>query len=124
MKKIINNILIVMFWIFVMIWSTVAITVQVPTPSGQDDIIITWSPEVKSNESTIFDIIQIVNDYLWFSVALVAMVVLVVGWIKLMSSGGNKDAMSSANKMIIWAIIAIFVAIISYALVKLIVNLF
>lgn len=100
------------------------ITMQVPTPSGQDDIVITWPTQVESNESTIFDIIQIVNDYLWFTIAWVAMVVLIYGWIKVITAGGNKEAVSVANKMIVSTMIAIFVAILSYALVKLVVNLF
>ncbi len=100
------------------------ITLQIPTPSGQDDIVVTWPTQVESNESTIFDIIQIVNDYLWFAIAWVAMVVLIYWWIKLITAGGNKDAVSTANKMIVSAMIAIFVAILSYAIVKLVVNLF
>jgi hypothetical protein len=114
-----------MAWLVGINLSTIfAITLQVPTPSGQEDIVMTGPTQVESNESTIFDIIQIVNDYLRFSVALVAMVLLIYGWIKLITAGGNKESVSSANKIIVSAIIAIFVAIVSYALVKLVVNLF
>lgn len=95
-----------------------------PTPSGQEDIIVPGPTQIESNEKTIFDIIQIINDYLWFAIALMAMVVLVFGGIKLITAGDNKDAVSTANKMIISAMIAIFVAILSYAIVKLVVNLF
>jgi hypothetical protein len=100
------------------------ITLQVPTPSGQEDIVVTWPTQIESDETTIFDIIQIVNDYLWFSVAGVAMIVLVYGWIKLITGQWNKEVVSSANKMIVSSMIAIFVSIISYALIKLVVNLF
>ena len=101
-----------------------AITVQVPTPSGQADIVVTGPTQVESNESTIFDVIQIINDYLWFSIAWVAMVVLIIGWLKLITWQWNKETVWTANKMIVSAMIAIFVAILSYALVKLLVNLF
>jgi hypothetical protein len=100
------------------------ITLQVPTPSGQEDIVVTWPTQVESDETTIFDIIQIVNDYLWFAIAGVAMIVLVYGWIKLITGQWNKDVVSSANKMVISSMIAIFVAILSYAIIKLVVNLF
>jgi hypothetical protein len=56
-----------------------AITLQVPTPSGQDDIVVTGPTQVESNESTIFDVIQIINDYLRFSIAGVAMILLIYG---------------------------------------------
>ncbi|MCK9466814.1 MAG: hypothetical protein M0P94_00650 [Candidatus Absconditabacterales bacterium] len=100
------------------------ITLQTPNPHGQEDINVSGFTQIESDETTVFDIIQIINDYLWFAIAGVAMVVLVYGGIKLMTAGGNKDAMSTANKMIIGAIIAIFVAILSYAIIKLVVNLF
>lgn len=100
------------------------ITLQVPTPSGQDDIVVTWPTQVESNESTIFDIIQIVNDYLRFAIAWIAMVVLIYWWIKLITSDRNKEEVSKVNKMIVSAMIAIFAAIISYAIVKLVVNIF
>lgn len=99
-------------------------TVQVPTPSGQDDIVVTWPTQLQSDESTIFDIIQIVNDYLWFAIAGVAMVVLIAAWIKLILAEGEKEKVSSANRMVISSIIAIFVAMLSYAIIKLVVNLF
>ena len=103
--------------------SIFALSVQVPTPSGQDDIIVAEST-IESDESTIFDIIQIVNDYLWFAIAGMAMVVLVVSWLKLILAEWNKEETSKSNKMIVSAIIAIFVAMLSYAIIKLIVNLF
>jgi hypothetical protein len=54
-----------------------SLSVQIPTPSGQEDIIVAEST-VESDESTLFDVIQIINDYLWFAIAGMAMVVLVV----------------------------------------------
>jgi hypothetical protein len=114
-----------MAWLVGINLSTIfAITLQVPTPSGQDDIVVTGPTQVESNESTIFDVIQIINDYLRFSIAGVAMILLIYGWIKLITGEWNKESVSSANKMIISSIIAILVAIVSYALVKLVVNLF
>jgi len=101
-----------------------AITLQVPTPSGQEDIVVTWPTQVESNESTIFDIIQIINDYLWFSIAGIAMVVLISAWIKLILAEWDKEKVSSANRMVISSIIAIFVAMVSYAIIKLVINLF
>ena len=100
-----------------------ALSVQIPTPSGQDDIIVAEST-IESDESTIFDIIQIVNDYLWFAIACVAMVLIVISGLKLILADWNKEETTKANRMIVSAIIAIFAAMLSYAVIKLVVNLF
>lgn len=124
MRKYIKKI-ILWSWVLALILSgAFAVSVQVPTPSGQDDIVVTGPTQVESDESTIFDIIQIVNDYLWFSIAGIAMVLLISAWIKLIMAGGDKEKTSSANRMVMGSIIAIFAAMISYAIIKLIVNLF
>lgn len=96
---------------------------QIPNSHFQKDINISTT-RLESDETTVFDIIQIVNDYLWFAIAWIAMVVLVVGWIKLITAGWQKETLSTANKMIVSAFIAIFVSIVSYTIIKLIVNLF
>jgi len=100
------------------------VTLQTPNPHWQSDINVSWFTQIESDETTIFDIIQIINDYLWFTIAWVAMVVLVYWWIKLITAGWKKETVSSANKMIFSAAIAIFVSILSYAIIKLVVNLF
>lgn len=124
MKKILWKIVLWLGLLGLNLTSVFAVTVQVPTPSGQDDIVVTWPTQVESDESTIFDIIQIVNDYLWFAIAGVAMVVIIAAGIKLLIAEWEKDKVSSANRMIISSMIAIFVAMVSYALIKLAVNLF
>jgi len=54
----------------------------------------------------------------------VAMVLLVVAGLKLITASGDKEQMTKANNMVIGSMIAIFVSILSYAIVKLVVNLF
>jgi hypothetical protein len=53
-----------------------------------------------------------------------AMVVLVVAWIKLILAEGDKEEVTKANRMVISSMIAIFASMLSYAIIKLIVNLF
>ena len=113
-------------WISLLIWSFASVfslSVQIPVPHGQEDIIVAEST-VESDESTLFDIIQIINDYLWFSIAGMAMVVLIASGIKLIMAEWNKEEITKANRMIVSAIIAIFLAMLSYAIIKLVVNLF
>lgn len=124
MKKHIKNILVLwLFWVVNLVY-TFWIVVQIPTPSGQEDIVVTWPTQVESNESTIFDVIQIINDYLWFAIAGVAMLVVVYAWFNLITAHGDKDKTSSATRMVISAMIAIIVSMLSYAIIKLVVNLF
>ena len=103
--------------------SVFSLSVQIPVPHWQEDIIVAEST-VESDESTLFDIIQIVNDYLWFSIAGAAMIVLITAGIKLIMAEWNKEDITKANRMIVSAIIAIFAAMLSYAIIKLVVNLF
>ena len=115
-----------LLWLSLLAWSFASVfslSVQIPTPSGQADIIVAEST-VESDESTLFDVIQIINDYLWFSIAGMAMVVLIASGIKLMMAEWNKEDITKANRMIVSAIIAIFAAILSYTIIKLVVNLF
>ncbi len=124
MKKYISKFILWLLAVFITTTSVFAVTVQVPTPSGQDDIVVTGPTQVESDESTVFDIIQIVNDYLWFAIAWIAMVIIIAAGIKLILAEWDHEKVSSANRMIISSMIAIFVAILSYALIRLTVNLF
>jgi hypothetical protein len=103
--------------------SVFSLSIKIPTPSGQEDIIVAEST-IESDESTLFDVIQIINDYLWFAIAGMAMVVLVYAWIKLILAQWDKEEVTKANKMVISSMIAIFAAMLSYAIIKLVVNLF
>lgn len=114
------------FWLSVLglsLSSVFSYTLKIPPTGGQEDIIVA-SSTIESNESTIFDVIQIINDYLWFSIAGLAMVVLIYAWIKLILAEWDKEEVKKANRMVISAIIAIFAAMLSYAIIKLVVNLF
>lgn len=124
-KKIVSKFSILLFVFVVSNLSNVlAIVVQVPTPSGQEDIIMTGPTQVESDESTIFDVIQIINDYLWFSIAGVAMAVFVFAGIKLIIARWNKEDTGAATRLITSAMIAIMVSMLSYAIIRLIINLF
>lgn len=104
-------------------FSTFAIVVEVPPSQWQEDIIVTWPTQIQSDESTLFDIIQLINTYLRFTIGAVCMGVLIFWWIKLIMSWWDQAKMKEANKMLIWAMIWIFIAIFSYALVRIIVNI-
>ncbi|MCX6824819.1 MAG: hypothetical protein NTY80_01215 [candidate division SR1 bacterium] len=106
-----------------MLFSTFAIVVEVPPSQGQQDVIVTGPTLVQGSESTIFNIIQTINKYLWFSIGAICMGVLIFGGIKLITAQGDQAKMKEANKLLMGALIGILIAIFSYAIVRIIVNL-
>lgn len=104
-------------------FSTFAIIVEVPSSHGQDDVMVTWPTQVQGDEGTFYETIQTINKYLRFSIGVVCMGVLIFWWIKLITASGDPAKMKEANKLLMWAIIGILIAIFSYALVRIIVNL-
>lgn len=123
MKKFLVKIAIILWILWINISNIFALKLLVPTPSGQDDIIVNWSTQIKTDEVELIDTINIVNEYLWFILAWLAFVIFVIAGIKLIA-WWEKDNLSKANKMLVWSAIAIVVSMLSYALVKLLINLF
>lgn len=123
MKKILTSCIILFGSLF-----TIAhgIVIQVPDPEGNVDVgsITAWATQIQWDESSFFDTIQMVNKYLWMSVGLVCMVLLVYSGIGLITANGDEAKMKNANKTLIGALIGIMICIFSYAVVRLVVNLF
>ena len=101
-----------------------AITVDIPW----DDIVVrdgniptdavTWDSE------SLIKLIQQINQYLWFSIAVVCLVVVLYSGFNIIMAQWDKEKLKKANSSLTWAIIGIFIAIFSYVLVRLVVNLF
>lgn len=120
-------ILIVLSWIILVwinVWNVFAIDIQVPNSQWNEDIIVTWPSQIHTDESTIFEMIQIINQYLWFSIWLVCMIILIIGGFKLISAEWDAGKTKKANSMLSWAIIWILICMLSYAAVRIVVNLF
>ncbi len=122
MKNFFHGIVFTLIW-FTCIFSTFAIVVEVPSSQWQQDVIVTWPTQVQGNESTLFQTIQTINQYLWFSIWAICMWVLIYWWIKLITAQGDPAKMKEANKLLVWALVWILIAIFSYAIVRIIVNL-
>lgn len=122
MKNFFHAIIFTMFGLTTL-FSTYAIVVEVPSSQGQQDVIVTGPTTVQGSESTIFDIIQNINRYLRFSIWAICMWVLIFWWIKLITAQWDAAKMKEANKLLMWALIGILIAIFSYAIVRIIVNL-
>lgn len=101
-----------------------AINLQIPDSHTQADLAVVGPTQIEANESDLFDLINLINDYLWFSIWLVCLWALVYGGIWLITSQWNDDKMKKANKILMWALIGILIAIFSYSIIRLVVNLF
>lgn len=99
------------------------IIVEVPEQQGQEDIAIEGMTRIQSDESNVFKTIQIINKYLWFSISVICMWVLVFGGFKLITAQGDEKKMQEANKLLMGAWIGIAISLLSYALVRIITNL-
>lgn len=128
MKYIKKNILILFLFVTSIIpnisiaWNS-DVSVFLPTSTLEEDINIE-NTQVHTNKDTIFWYIKIINSYLWFAIAWVAMAVLIYAWILLITAGSDKAKVSKWWKLALSCLIAILVAMLSYSLVNLIVNLF
>ena len=115
-------------WAFLVVSSvgffSSAIIVEVPRAEGNQDIILNWPDQIRGDESTFFALIQRINEYLWFGIGAVCMVFIVIGWFKLMTANGKDEQLKAANKLLMGAIIGILIAVLSYSVIRLVVNLF
>lgn len=79
---------------------------------------------IYGNSESIIDLIKQINDYLWFSIAAVCMAVALYAGYQIITSQWDKTKMQQGNQTLVGALIGIFIAVFSYVLVRLIVNLF
>lgn len=97
------------------------------------------SPEVSANAGTVImegagntgdaangpsveDAIAAVANILLFLVGAIAVIMIIIGGLRYVTSQGDSGAMQSAKNTILYAIIGVIVAIIAYAIVNLIVD--
>ena len=103
--------------------ATFALVIDVPPQQGQQDVIVTWPTQIQSDEGTLFSTIQLINQYLRFAIGVICMGVLVYGGINLVTAQWDEAKTKKASGLLTWALIGILIAILSYAAVRLIVNL-
>lgn len=122
-----KKVLISLFGLFTLTLSlqqSFAITVELPRTQGNVDIAVVGPEEISGDESTFFDTIQMINQYLWFGLGAVCMGVLVWWGIQLITADGDTEKMKKTNKLLMGALIGILISILSYSVIRLVVNLF
>lgn len=104
--------------------TTSAIVVEIPRDLGNPDVAVTGPEQITGDESSIFETLQLINKYLWFSIGAVCMGVLVWWGIQLITANGNADKMKKTSKLLMWVLVGILISILSYSIIRLVINLF
>lgn len=104
------------------------VEVHLPWDHAGDDLNITMKGQtsntrVRWDEKTLFRSINVVNDYLWWSFAVICTGLVIYGGYGLITANGDKKAMQKALWTLIGTAIGITIAMLSYLIVKLLVNL-
>lgn len=98
------------------------VEVRLPTDRPGDNITNNGKTQINANEDTLYNTINLVNEYLWWSFWVIAMGMLIYVWY--LAITGSWD--SKIYKKIIWGLIWIAfglgIAMLSSALVKIVVN--
>lgn len=104
--------------------SVSAITLIIPPNNGSQDIAVTWPQQVEGNAELVYSYIQLANQYLRFFMVVLCFVALVYMWYKLMTNPAWSDDVKKVMKdTIIWIGIGLVIAMMSYTIVRLIINL-
>lgn len=106
--------------------AAVDLHVSLPDSQGYQDLqrATQGQSEVTSDASNVITLIQLINEYLWIAIGVVCMAVFVVGGIKLIGARGDEAVMKKANGTMLSAVVGIVIAIFSYLIVRLALNLF
>ena len=103
--------------------TVVAINVTTPPSDGYEDITITWPTRVDGEEKDLFALIQLINQYLWFTIWVVCFALFLYGGFKLITARGDEWGIKTAMNISMGSGIGILISVFSYLLVRLVVNL-
>lgn len=129
MKYILKKIIIfawILSFIFIPIESTFSARLILPHNDGRQDDLNVSNNQLDnrvSNEWTIFEYIRIINSYLWFSIWWISMAILIYAGIQMITAWWDKWKVGKAWKLALYSLIWIVVAMVSYTIVNLIINL-
>lgn len=98
------------------------VSVKVPHAGPSDDLNTPWGL-VKWGKEVLFGSVNSINTYLRWSIWLVATIVVIYGWFKLLTAQWDEKAMKQAQWAFIGAAVGVFIAMLSYAIVKIVINI-
>jgi len=127
MKKLISKIIlkfsILIFGLIPLYNQAFSVDISLPDWTRQDDLNIPRT-RIDNRDSTLLNYIKLINNYLRFIIIWLALFWLIYAGILLITSSWDKKKLSWAKDIALVCIIAIVISMLSYFVVKLIVNLF
>lgn len=98
------------------------VSVKIPNPSA--DEISLPSTEVDADENFWVDLMTMATKYAWIFLVVIAFGVLLWGGFLLMWSQWEDEEMRKWNRMITYTLVGFIIALLSYIIIKLVINLF
>ncbi len=77
-----------------------------------------------ATNQTVQDLMKTITNVLLFIIGAVAVIMIVVGGLKYMTSNGDSSSIASAKNTILYAVIGLIVAIMAYAIVNFVIAQF
>jgi len=109
---------------FSIIFPVAGISVSVPEGEWESDVMVPpGKSKIDTDEKNIFETIQIINKYLWFSIGAICMWLLIFGGFRLIVAEWDEEVAKKTSTLLIGASVWIAVAMLSYAAVRLIINI-
>ena len=104
--------------------SLFAITLTIPPSDGFQDIAVIGPQQVEGEADLVYNYIQLANQYLWFAMIVICFIVVIRLWYKLMTNpAGSDEAKTALKKSIITVGIGLATIMISYTIVRLVINI-
>ena len=121
MKKI-KIIWILVSFLILLVSSTNAVTLwTLKWPIGGN---VSEAPTPIEGQRSIFNMISLVNNYLWFAIGFVCFAFMIWNWYQLIMARGNDKQMKSATDSLIWCAVGLTVCILAHIVVNIAVKLF
>lgn len=104
------------------------VEVRLPNDQVGDDINITtqWkmsNTRIRGDEKTLFNTVNLVNNYLRWSFTIVCTILVIYGGFELITANGDKKALKRAQWTFIGTWVWIAIAMLSYAIVRILSNI-
>ncbi len=103
------------------LWVLPLSAVEFSARSGADAARGTDQPSQLFGDGGIF---QQITNIMLFMIGVLSVIMLIIGGLRYVVSGGNKDAVTSAKNTILYAIVGLVVSLLAYAAVNFIINVF
>lgn len=93
----------------------------------------TWKPDsdlpnggacTSKDGQSVVEVIQLVTDVLIFIIGAVAVVMIIVGGLRYVTSSGEQAALTGAKNTIVYALVGVVIALMAYAIVRFIIGTF